>query len=264
MLEADLAARVRVAFAVVGARHAVPAEAKLKDAGDVQLADGGYAKIEFPLIDSTPDLPAIAGAFHDPEFARASFERLESLDAMTMDEYLSLAKDLRSKAFSISGETNVELIGQVKDALAETVKAGGTPADFQKAVDAAFADFGVDSISPWRTRTIFDANLRNAQSEAEWEELHSEGVAEAFPFFRYRTFDDVTSVRPNHWWMRNRVYASDDPVWEEWWPPNGFNCRCWIDTISRSEAESQKIVADTQRPEQFGIHPDDGWGAGEK
>jgi SPP1 gp7 family putative phage head morphogenesis protein len=257
MLDADLAARVRVV-------ESLPADAALKDldGGDVRLADGGYGSIEFPLIEPTPDLPPIVGVFHDPEFARRDFEFLSAKQAMTADEYAGLARGYRSKAFTMSGVENEDLLAAVNDKLAEVVKAGGTEKDFERAVDDAFAEFGVDGPEAWRTNVVFDTNVRQAQSEGEWEQLHSTGVMEAFPFFRYRTRGDER-VRFNHAWMNGRVYASDDPLWDEWWPPNGFNCRCWIDYISRAEAEAQGIKADAQRPEQAGIYPDDGFGAEE-
>ena len=253
MLEADLAARVNVV-------SRLPGDAELKDRGDVQLADKQpYEQIDFPLIDSTPDLPAISGAFHDPEFARASFEFLSAKKAMTLDEYVSLAQDMRSKAFTISGESNVDLLTTVKDSLADVVKRGGTEADFKKAIDGAFQDFGVDELNPWRTKLIFDTNVAQAQGEGEWDQVHQEGVIDAFPFFRYRA--RMINTRPAHAWMNGKVYASDDPIWDEWWPPNGFQCHCWIDYISRYEAESKGIVADTVRP---WMHPDPGFGIGEK
>ena len=227
---------------------------------DLHLRDAEYPKIEFPVIEPTSDLPAVVGSFHDPAFARDAFEFLSSKKAMTVDDYVALAQEKRSAAFTMSGIENEDLLTSVKDALAEVVKTGGTDADFGKAVDAAFEDFGVTGVEPWRTRLVFDTNVRQAQADGEWEQLHEPGVMDAFPFYRYRTRGD-DRVRPNHRWMDGRVYASDDPIWDEWWPPNGFNCRCWIDYISRSEAEEKGIVADVERPP---VHPDDGFGLGEK
>ncbi len=259
MLEGDLAARVKVVGKLLSIGPISPI-GPIDSANNVQLADKQpYETFVVPLIEKTPDLPAISGVFHDPEFARASFEFLSSKQAMTAGEYVELAQGMRSKAFTISGETNVELLTAVKDALAEVVKTGGTSADFKKAIDGAFQDFGVDALDPWRTRLVFDTNVAQAQGDGEWDELHQEGVLESFPFFRYRA--RMVNTRPAHAWMDGKVYASDDPIWEEWWPPNGFNCHCWIDYISRYEAESQGIVADTVRP---WMPPDEGFGLGEK
>lgn len=256
MLEAELVGRVRI----VGA---LPAGVQLKD---VELAGGAegpaYEPIRFPVIERTADLPEVVGAFHDPAFARQAFEFLASKDAMTMDEYVSLAEDLRAKAFTISGETNTELLTGVKDALAEVVKTGGTQADFASKTREVFEAFGVTELNPWRTKLIFDTNVAQAYSDGEWRQLHEPGVLDAFPFIRYRARMERT--RDSHAWMNGRVYRSDDPLWEEWRPPNGFNCHCWLEYIGHAEAEANGITADTLRPETFGIHPDPGFGAGEK
>lgn len=262
MLEADLLGRADV-VARLDVAHPPSGEVKLKDDTQPGAAAPQYDKIEFPLIEKTQDLPDVVGAFHDPAFAREAFEFLSGKQAMTIDEYVALAQDYRSKAFTMSGVENTELLTTVKDALAKVVQEGGTQADFRRAVDQAFEDFGVTGPTPYRTNLVFDTNVRQAQSDGEWDQLHEPGVLEAFPFFRYMTRGDER-VRLNHAWMNGRVYASGDPIWAEWFPPNGFNCRCWIDYISRSEAEAQGITADTARPEAFGMHSDEGFGLGEK
>jgi len=256
MLEADLAGRVKVVekLDLPDVAHP-PSGVKLKDDPQPGAAEPHYV---FPLIESTADLPDVVGAFHDPEFARRSFEFLSSKQAMTMDEYVALAQDYRSRAFTISGETSIELLTEVKDALAEVVRTGGTEADFRRAVDAAFDEFGVTGLEPWRTRIVFDTNVAQAQSDGDWDQVHAEGVIVAFPFFRYRA--RMINTRDSHAWMNGRVYASGDPVWDEWWPPNGFNCHCWIDYISADEAERLGIRSDVDRPEAAGMHPDEGFG----
>ena len=37
--------------------------------------------------------------------------------------------------------------------------------------------------------------------------------------------------------LDNRVYAANDPIWSEIWPPNGWNCRCYITPLTLEEVQ---------------------------
>ena len=65
-------------------------------------------------------------------------------------------------------------------------------------------------------------------------------VAEAFPYFQYHTVGD-DRVRPAHAQMDGYIARRDDPVWDVWWPPNGYNCRCTVTAISGIEAKAEGI-----------------------
>ena len=117
---------------------------------DVAFADAEYPKIEFPLIEATADLPAVMGSFHDPEFARSAFEFLQSKDAMTLDDYVALAQEKRSSAFTMSGVENTDLLTSVKDRLAEIVVS-------IRAIDAQWGHFSNTVLWPESDDTSFAA-----------------------------------------------------------------------------------------------------------
>jgi phage gp29-like protein len=52
--------------------------------------------------------------------------------------------------------------------------------------------------------------------------------------------DDKVRQRPlhNHAVMHGKVFAIDHPIWKTWWPPAGYNCRCYIGTITDAEAQA--------------------------
>jgi len=83
--------------------------------------------------------------------------------------------------------------------------------------------------------------------------------------------DDHVRQRPlhNHAVMHGKVFAIDHPIWNTWWPPAGYNCRCFIGTISAAEARDLgytgaeptgpwHIAPDTGLP----ALPDPGFGGG--
>lgn len=71
--------------------------------------------------------------------------------------------------------------------------------------------------------------------------------------YEYVTAED-DRVRPEHEAMHGVVRPKNDPIWNKWWPPNGWNCRCVL--IPLDEAPEHVTDARTIRS----LEPDAGWG----
>lgn len=64
-------------------------------------------------------------------------------------------------------------------------------------------------------------------------------------YYEYITMRDER-VRPTHRDMDGRIYKVNDPIWNTWFPPNGFNCRCKIKGLTTTQAISKGIT--TSKP----------------
>ena len=84
-----------------------------------------------------------------------------------------------------------------------------------------------------RLRTIYDANLRTARAAGQWE--RAQRTKEVLPFFVYG-LGPSRHHRPEHEARDGFVASVDSPVWNSWYPPNGWGCKCWLRQITRSEA----------------------------
>jgi SPP1 gp7 family putative phage head morphogenesis protein len=86
-----------------------------------------------------------------------------------------------------------------------------------------------------------------------------------FPYWEYRTVGD-DKVRPAHAALNGLILPADDPRWDSIYPPNGWNCRCWI--VPRTKAEAQDVnVKDMQaradayfKTSDFKADAAQGWG----
>lgn len=67
------------------------------------------------------------------------------------------------------------------------------------------------------------------------------------PYWRYRTAGDG-HVRESHAVMEGRVYRADDPIWDVWYPPNGFRCRCMVVSLSKKQVERMGLHVETEAP----------------
>ena len=59
------------------------------------------------------------------------------------------------------------------------------------------------------------------------------------PFWKYITAGDG-EVRESHAQMEGKIYPADDPIWDIWYPPNGFRCRCTVVSLTKAQAEREK------------------------
>lgn len=91
-----------------------------------------------------------------------------------------------------------------------------------------------------RLKVIYDANLRSARAAGQWERI--ERTKAAFPYLEYR-LGPSERHRPKHVEKAGLIIAVDSPFWDEWMPPNGWGCKCWVRQVTRREAERRGISA---------------------
>lgn len=71
----------------------------------------------------------------------------------------------------------------------------------------------------------------SAEMAAKWERFMEDGDRY---HLQYRTANDG-KVRPEHAALHNVTLPPSDPFWEEFYPPNGWNCRCSVVQVRKSK-----------------------------
>jgi hypothetical protein bfra3_16173 len=71
----------------------------------------------------------------------------------------------------------------------------------------------------------------SAEMAAKWERFMEDGDRYNL---QYRTAADG-KVRPEHAALHNVTLPMSDPFWEEYYPPNGWNCRCTVVQVRKSK-----------------------------
>ena len=146
---------------------------------------------------------------------------------------------MRINAFQIAHVENQELLNAVKGKLSDTLKGGGTLADFKRDLPGMFNAAGVTPLDNFHTQTVFQTNLQSAyQAGRYWGIMDSS--ADIFPFVQYHTAND-DKVRPAHRALEGAIFKRDDPILNRIWPPNGYNCRCTMTAISKYEAGADNL-----------------------
>lgn len=153
----------------------------------------------------------------------------------------------RDWAFTISGITKAELLSEIKEEILRAMEEGLTLADFRKALSEIFERHGYAALNPWRIDTIYRTNLQNAYQSGRLRQTMDDAVLSARPYWRYVAVRDM-ATRPEHAAMHGRIFRADSPVWQTWYPPNGFNCRCTVQTVSAREMERNKWSEEIEDP----------------
>ncbi len=64
------------------------------------------------------------------------------------------------------------------------------------------------------------------------------------PYWQYLAIMDG-STRHSHAQLHNKVFMYDNPIWDRIFPPNGFNCRCRVSTLSKRDMERNGLEVST-------------------
>lgn len=151
--------------------------------------------------------------------------------------YTDLWEGMHAPAFVVAGAQQATLLADLRQAVDRALADGTTIADFRKAFDETVAKHGWDYKGGrnWRTRVIFDTNLRMAYNAGKWEQAHQ--AKRQRPYLRYIAIMD-SQTRPEHRAWHNTVLPVDHPFWQTHHPPNGWNCRCTVQSLGSRDLKS--------------------------
>ncbi|MBN1627116.1 MAG: minor capsid protein [Deltaproteobacteria bacterium] len=181
-----------------------------------------------------------------------------------------LWQQAQARAFTVARVTVMDVLTDIRDAVDRAVSEGKSLGEFKKELKQIletkgwFAPKGekaaitlpdgteIKRLTGWRLETIYRTNLQTAYSAGRYKQQR-ESVSR--PYWQYMAIMDA-ATRPDHGAMHGKVYHRDHPVWDQWYPPNGFNCRCYIKTLSARQMEQRGLSEETKGVKDL---PDEGW-----
>lgn len=153
----------------------------------------------------------------------------------------------RAKGLSIAGISKADVIGAVKDEILKALESGTTLEEFRKTAREIFDRGGYTEMSPHRIDTIYRTNLQTAYQAGRYRQMTDPEVLAERPYWQYLAVMDA-ATRPEHAAMHGKVFPADHPFWDTWYPPNGFNCRCTVETLSESEMRREGLKVEREDP----------------
>lgn len=180
-------------------------------------------------------------AKNNPMFAEASeaylpfsqqiefFRNKISLETHTWTDIYETQHDV---AFVVAGAAKAGLLNDLRKAVDGAITQGETLRQFRAQFDDAVAKAGwrYNGGRDWRTKVIYDTNLNTSYAAGRYQQMQA--VKADRPWWRYRHSEAVTEPREAHLAWDGMVLHADDPWWTTHYPPNGWGCQCYVETLS--------------------------------
>lgn len=166
-----------------------------------------------------------------PERAIAFFRQKVNMPTRAWDD---LRHGAHARAWSVAGVQAQDMLADIRAAMDKAIAQGTTLAEFRQDIGPllgrlGWADRGAQ-YTAWRTRTVYETNMRTAYAAGRYAEMTQPDVLAARPFWRYR-HSGKKDFRQLHKDWDGLVLAADDDFWKTHFPPNGWGCGCYVQSL---------------------------------
>lgn len=173
--------------------------------------------------------------------------------------FYSIAEKYRGLAFTVSGYTKVQILKRFYDEILAALEEGRTLAEFRSSMNEFLENEGYEGLAPLQADNIFRTNIQTAYNAGHYEQMTDPAVMQLRPYWEYDAVND-SHTRPSHLAMGGKVFPADHKVWDVWFPPNGFRCRCTVRTLSKRQVEARGLKVEDKFPAiapdpHFGTNP---------
>jgi SPP1 gp7 family putative phage head morphogenesis protein len=179
-----------------------------------------------------------------------------------------------ARAFTVAKVLKLDILQTIRDELQRAFETGETLDAFRKRLQPKLKALGwwgrveaqdvpgwtpetgiepttpVQLGSPWRLATIYNANTDTAYGASRWRSQWQARLTH--PFLQYLAIMD-NRVRDDHAALHEKVFAIDDPFWRYFYPPNDWNCRCRVRSLTAAQVKARGLTVDQTGPHNFGL-----------
>ena len=158
-------------------------------------------------------------------------------------DYREMMHEAHHKAFTVAKITRLDLLSDIKESIIEAQKNGLSFQSWKKNIKPILIKKGwwgeVEVHNPKtgetkkifvgtkRLKTIFYTNARVSYQVAKAKKYYEDNNVK---YLKYIAILD-NKTRPSHRALHGTILPKDDPFWETYYPPNGWNCRCRVRAI---------------------------------
>ncbi|MGK0740138.1 phage head morphogenesis protein [Yokenella regensburgei] len=194
-----------------------------------------------------PDISAGFAMTLPPAGAIAYFESKGLTPSMS---WTDMQDEAHAVEFVVAGITKLDVLSDIHNGLTRAMAEGTTFRQFQDDIEPLLQRKGwlgrglvADEdgvltgrqLMPYRLETIFRTNIQSSYAAGRWQQ-QMRNVADR-PYWEYNAVMD-NRTRPTHAALNGRVFRWDDPIWQTIYPPNGYNCRCWVRALTEAQMKN--------------------------
>ncbi|ORE85585.1 phage minor head protein [Aurantimonas sp. 22II-16-19i] len=154
--------------------------------------------------------------------------------------------------FTVAKSTGFDIVGDLADGFGEIFAQGRTSRDFvkemtpilqakgwwgrQRVTDPVTGEEVIAQLgSVRRLQLIFDTNMRVSYAAGHWASFERNKATR--PFLRYVHLEGQENPRLQHQAWHNTVLPVDHPWWNTHACPNGFRCKCTLQSLSQRDVD---------------------------
>ena len=158
---------------------------------------------------------------------------------------------LQDNAFKFAGAKTLDETRKLSDAL---VDENGNARNWSQFKKAAYSI--VDNHRDNWLKAEYNNALSSAQMASKWEDLTND---DDFPYLKYVTAGDGR-VRGEHARLNGTTLPKEHTFWSNFYPPNGWNCRCSVIKMSDlleeygEKVTPQSKIPRIEQPDEFNIN----------
>lgn len=152
-------------------------------------------------------------------------------DFPTGSDQREMIKDLKNNVFKFSGGKTFHTVREMESQLKDSAGNFRPFSEFRDEAKKIYDEFNEHHLA---------AELNTARSQAEaaenWQNIQDQ--KDVFPMLTYKTQQD-NRVRVDHQELEGISAKVDSAFWAANYPPNGYNCRCFVEQGSSDVRETK-------------------------
>ncbi|EKA7629040.1 minor capsid protein [Salmonella enterica] len=177
--------------------------------------------------------------------------------------------EANAKAFTVSGVLKLDILADIQNGLAPALDDGDMQRNIERKLlplleqkgwigkglvaDPETGELWGKRLTPRRIGTIFSTNVQSSYSAGRWKQQVANKVER--PYWQRVAVMDL-HTRPRHALLNGFTAAADSPVWDYFYPPDGYGCRCRIRAFTRAQVEARGFAV--HEPELYDIEQEYG------
>lgn len=184
----------------------------------------GYRRL-FLIKRQTPALmkKALAGELVLSELGNA----LKVLEKKSTLDIAGLQEQYNTRALQVLNDVSKDVQEQLDDTFKQLLRDGAHVSEAVRTLGEKFDELGLSPKKPYQLETIFRTQLQMAFQAGRYQAEQHPDIQEILWGYKYVTTGD-DRVRDEHAALDGVTLPKDDPFWQRFYPPNGWNCRCQV------------------------------------
>lgn len=162
-------------------------------------------------------------------------------------QFYKLSNEYKTLAFTVSGYSKAQVLNKFQSEIAKALESGETIKSFKKSMNEFLEKEGYKGITDFQADNIFRTNIQTAYNVGHYMQMTDKAVLKLRPYWQYSAVGDART-RLAHKAMDQKVFPADSPIWDTWYPPNGFRCRCGVRSLSKEEVKARGLAVETEIP----------------